>query len=381
MALTLGVLGRSRKPHEHRLPLHPRQLDRIAPELRGDMTFEAGYGERFGVGDGALATAGFGVARREEVIAGADVVVLPKPLEADLEQLRARQVLWGWPHCVQDPGLTQVAIDRRLTLVAWEAMNHWSDDGHFELHVFHQNNELAGFCSVGHALQLAGRTGHYGRALRAAVISFGATGRGAVRALGAAGVQDVTVLTQRDVAAVAAPFTSMRLVSFERDETDPAQARTVTRDGASRPLIEELAEHDIIVNCVLQDPEEPLTLATTDDLERLAPGTIVVDVSIDPGMGFGWARATSFAVPMITVGDRVHYYAVDHSPSLLWDSASWVIGEALLGHLETVAGGPESWEADPTIHRAIEIEDGVVRNPRILSFQNREAAFPHARRG
>jgi alanine dehydrogenase len=122
-----------------------------------------------------------------------------------------------------------------------------------------------------------------------------------------------------------------------------------------------------------------LTFATTEELARLAPGTIVIDVSVDPGMGFQWARSTSFAMPMITVGDRVNYYAVDHSPSLLWDSASWEIGQALLGHLATVAAGPAAWEADPTIRRAIEIQDGVVRNPRILSFQGREAEYPHAR--
>ena len=89
-------------------------------------------------------------------------------------------MLWGWPHCVQDEEMTQLAIDRRLTLIAWEAMNHWTEDGAFSLHVFHKNNELAGYCSVLHALQLMGTTGEYGRRLRAAVISFGATARGAV---------------------------------------------------------------------------------------------------------------------------------------------------------------------------------------------------------
>ena len=39
------------------------------------------------------------------------------------------QVLWGWPHCVQDREMTQLAIDRRLTLIAFEAMNHWTVDG------------------------------------------------------------------------------------------------------------------------------------------------------------------------------------------------------------------------------------------------------------
>ena len=73
--------------------------------------------------------------------------------------MRDGQVLWGWPHCVQDEEITQLSIDRRLTLIAFEAMNYWNADGSFSLHVFHKNNELAGYCSVLHALELIGTTG------------------------------------------------------------------------------------------------------------------------------------------------------------------------------------------------------------------------------
>ena len=377
MTLSLGVLGRSRKPHEQRVAIHPRQLERIPAELRAQMRLEGGYGERFGWDDAALEAAGVAVLPREDVIAASDVIVLPKPLAEDLETLREGQVLWGWPHCVQDVALTQAAIDRKLTLIAWEAMNYWSRKGAFEIHVFHKNNEIAGYASVSHALQLTGRTGAYGRPLRAAVISFGSTARGAVRALGALGVQDVTVLTQRDIAAVASPFASMRLVGFEGDEADGSRTRALTGED-SRPLVEELAEHDVIVNCVLQDTDRPLMFVSEDELAQLAPGTLVVDVSIDPGMGFDWARATTFAEPLVTVGDGVDYYAVDHSPSLLWDSASWEIGEAILNHLPTVMAGPQAWEVDDTIRRAIELQDGVVRNEKILSFQGRSAEYPHS---
>lgn len=41
--------------------------------------------------------------------------------------------------------------------------------------------------------------------------------------------------------------------------------------------------------------------------------------------------------------------------------------------------GPAEWDADATISNAIEIRDGVVMNPKILSFQHRAASFPHTR--
>jgi len=376
--LTLGVVATSRKTDERRLPIHPAHLERIDAGLRRSLFLEAGYGQRFSVSDEELARQVGGLWSREELLDRCDVVVLPKPLPSDLEALPERTVVWGWPHCVQDAAITQVAIDRRLTLIAWEAMNHWTRDGAFSVHVFHKNNELAGYCSVLHALQLAGTTGAYGRRLRAAVISFGATARGAVSALFAFGVHDVTVLTHRSVPAVAAPMAPARLVHYDRDPDHPSQTLVLGVSGR-RSVAELLADHDIVVNCVLQDTDHPLMFVTADELHLFAPGTLVVDVSCDEGMGFQWARPTSFADPIIAVGDRVGYYAVDHSPSHLWNSATWEISEALIPFVSTVMAGSAAWDADPTIRRAIEIRDGVVQNSKILTFQGRSTAYPHAR--
>jgi alanine dehydrogenase len=133
------------------------------------------------------------------------------------------------------------------------------------------------------------------------------------------------------------------------------------------------------VNCILQDTDDPLLFVANADLDRFQRGSLIVDVSCDEGMGFEWARPTSFAEPVFTVGAGVHYYAVDHSPSYLWNSATWEISEALIPHVGAVMSGPDGWEGSETIRRAIEIRDGVVQNPRILSFQNRAPDYPHPR--
>jgi len=343
------------------------------------MYLERGYGEFFGVPDAQLAPSVAGLRTREQLLAECDVVLLPKPQAEDLAQLREGQVLWGWPHCVQDEEITQLSIDRRLTLIAFEAMNYWAADGSFSLHVFHKNNELAGYCSVLHALELIGTTGEYGRRLRAAVISFGAAGRGAVTALNAHGVNDVDILTHRAVNEVASPIHSARIVRFEYDGGSPRRCHALF-EGSRVPLAEFLGRHDIVVNCVLQDTDAPLMFVTGDELGSFSPGSLIIDVSCYEGMGFSWARPTSFAQPMFTVGNNVHYYAVDHSPSHLWDSATWEISQALLPLLRPVLTGPRAWDANQTVRRSIEIRDGVIQNPRILSFQHRSADYPHTRR-
>ncbi|HEY8294321.1 MAG TPA: alanine dehydrogenase, partial [Micrococcaceae bacterium] len=216
-----------------------------------------------------------------------------------------------------------------------------------------------------------------GRKLSAVVIGFGATARGAVTALNAHGIHDVAVLTNRGVAAVGSPIHSVQIVQFDHDAAAPHLSHVITHRGRI-PLAPYLAEADIVVNCTLQDPNAPLMYLRTEDLGAFRPGSMIVDVSCDEGMGFDWARPTTFAAPTFEIGDHIMYYAVDHSPSYLWNSSSWEISEALLPFVGTVMAGPAAWDENETVRRAIEIRDGRIINPAILSFQRRSPDYPHA---
>lgn len=374
--LSLGVLSTSLKENEHRLPIHPLHIGQIPVELRSRMTFQTGYGIRFGMDDEELADLVGAVADRESVMGSTDIVLLPKVTAADVRDLSRGQVLWGWPHCVQDPIITQAAIDRGVTLIAWEAMHEWFEPELQGRHVFAKNNEIAGYSSVLQAMTLIGLSGEYGRPLRAAVIGSGNSARGAVTSLNALGVNDVTVMTQRHVTSVSPPISTAVLCQIEPLESQPGSTQ-VLQHGRKTPTAEFLGHFDIIANCVLQDTDAPLMFIDDAGIEALTPGTLIVDISCDEGMGFECARPTTFDDPMFTVGNGVHYYAVDHSPSYLWDSATWDISEALVPFLGTVMAGPEAWQADSTIKHAIEIQDGVVQNPKILSFQGRQPDHPH----
>ena len=89
--LVLGVLATSHKENERRLPIHPEHFGRIDAELRGRTVLEGGYGTQFGVSDATLAEQGARLLPREEVVAAADVVLLPKPTLDDVLSLRDGQ--------------------------------------------------------------------------------------------------------------------------------------------------------------------------------------------------------------------------------------------------------------------------------------------------
>lgn len=76
-----------------------------------------------------------------------------------------------------------------------------------------------------------------------------------------------------------------------------------------------------------------MNFVTEDESSSLKPGCLIVDVSCDEGMGFYFAKPTSFRDPMFRVR---------------------------------------------TVRRAVTIDAGVILNPAILSFQERQKEYPHA---
>ncbi|WP_353573028.1 N(5)-(carboxyethyl)ornithine synthase [Candidatus Albibeggiatoa sp. nov. BB20] len=373
--LTVGVIGKSFKENEKRVAIHPEHIELIPKKFRKQITFEEGYGERFGMDDEAIAKLKTGrVASRKEILNGFDCVVLPKPLATDLSDIREGAIVWGWPHCVQQKEITQVAIDKKLTLIAWEEMFTWNQTGNKTMHTFYKNNELAGYAGVNHAISLVGVVGNYGKPRKAVVLSFGSVSRGAVYALQGQGFSDITVYTSRKATNVSNQLPGIKYKQMKNDGS--GNLLSVGFDGNSRPFSEVLSDVQIIVNGTLQNTDRPKMFVSEQNERKLMKGTLIVDISCDEGMGFWCAKPTSFEHPMFEASGK-YYYAVDHSPSFYWNSASWEISKALLPFIPKVIEGPNMWKENKTISNSIEIFNGVIQNPKILSFQNREEEYPH----
>lgn len=374
--MRVGMLRTSLKENELRVPIYPEHLPRFPEALRSRMVFERGYGTRFGFTDEYFQRNGAAVGLREDVFADCELLVLPKPMPEDLQRMVPGQVLFGWLHCVQQQAITQAAIDRRLTLIAWEAMHHWSAFGEKSFHIFYKNNEIAGYAAVLHCLQLLGIDGHYGPRRKVVVLSYGSVSRGAIYALQGRGFNNIHVFTQRPPHLVADQNPDVYHGHYFRGPGGCLMSQKA--DGSERPLIDELSEADVICNGVLQNTNDPLMFVSDSGVSRLRPRSLIIDISCDSGMGFAFARPTSFEDPTFEVGDGITYYSVDHTPTYLWNAASREISKVMLAYLDTVAGGTAAWDADPTVRRAIEIRKGVIQNPDILHFQRRDPDYPHA---
>jgi N5-(carboxyethyl)ornithine synthase len=374
-SLTVGVIRTSLKENEKRVVIHPAHLDMIPEEVRRQLMFETGYGMPFGMKDDVLRVKCRGLASRSALVDSCDIVLLFKPMQSDFEAVKEGGILWGCPHFVQQRCFTQIAVNRRLTVIAIESMDIWGPKGERIMHAFQKISELGGYAGVLDALRTRGIDGRYGPPRKCLVFGFGSAGRGAVHALQGLGFQGVRVFTFRspNVVANQIPGVIYQQVKGDRD----GHMIVLKADGSYSRVILELAEADIIVNAMLQDPDEPKMIIAADELHySMKPGVLIVDASCDEGMGFPFARPTTFEQPILALGNAF-YYAVDHTPSYLWDSASWEISKCFIHYLPVVVKGEESWNRNQTVKKAIEIRNGVIQNPKILSYQRREKKYPH----
>ncbi|MBX2841435.1 MAG: N(5)-(carboxyethyl)ornithine synthase [Flammeovirgaceae bacterium] len=374
---TLGVIGTSKKEDERRLPIHPDHLLRLPLEVRNKLVFEKGYGEPFQISDEEMESQTGGIATRSELLSEIGSVVIAKPVLSDLQELKEGGILWGYPHCAQQKEITQCAIDRKLTLIAFEDMFVWSPSGIRGRHTFYKNNEMAGYCAILHAMQLRGIDGHYGNQRKVIIFSFGAVSRGAIYALKAHGFRDITICIQRPDHEVREEVLDVHYVRIKKGKEGQARMLAVEHDGSERPLSELINESEVIVNGTFQDPNDPIDFVKVSEKSCLRKGTLIIDVSCDEGMGFYFAKPTTFKNPMFAV-EGVDYYAVDHTPSFLWESATRSISAALIVHIEEVLEGREAWMNYNTIKEAINVDHGIVQKNEILNFQNRALSYPHS---
>ena len=372
----IGVIGTSMKEDERRVPIHPDHLDRLPKSIRQKLTFEKGYGLPFNISDDELAHQTGGVSSRASILSDIGTVIIAKPVVSDLKALKEGGILWGYPHCAQQEEMTQVAIDRKLTLIAFEDMFVWKPNGEMGRHTFYKNNEMAGYSAVIHALQLKGIDGHYGNQRKVIIFSFGAVSRGAIYALKAHGFRDITICIQRPDHEVREEILDVEYVRIAKGGKNEPRLKLVKHDGSERPLMDLISSADIIINGTYQNTDDPIDFVIEGEQRSLKAGALIIDVSCDEGMGFYFAKPTTFKHPMFKVGS-IDYYAVDHTPSYFWESASRSISAALIVHLPAVLAGKKSWLNNATISNAINILDGIVVKEAILRFQDREKEYPH----
>jgi len=354
---TIGVFWSSTKPSEKRIPIHFYHLEKLEESQFKNLWFEEGYPdlEKLGIKTNEKS--------RKELLGFCDILVIPKPSIIDIQSIKEGAILFGWMHLIQNIELTSEIIQKKATVISWE--NMFYDDTSKKIHVFERNNRLAGYAGLSHFMSLIGRLpGLYGETMSVAIIGYGNTAKGAIDYLVGNGVERIDIFSRRFLLNTTINNVEIEFKLYRQDGND-----ALYNDES---ISKELDRYDLIVNCSLQDPINPIVYIRECEITRKK---LIVDISADQGMGFDFAVPTSFIDPIIT-SEKYTYYSVDHTPNHYYWAASFEISKSLFPYLSYMLDN-DDFSSNLVIKNAMEIQKGNVLNPNILRFQSRETNYPH----
>ncbi len=316
---TIGFLL-SHKVQEKRIALLPRDLLNV---VHADhVCLEKGYGSSLRIDDGEYENFGAAVAERDEVLK-CDILVDVKLGDCDfLGEIEAGKTLVGWAHAVQKVDFTSRCVEDSHTVIAWEKIYV---DGRY---LFYRNREVAGEAGVLQAFTLLGKMPYE---CNVAILGNGQTAKGALRILHGLGAR-VDVYGRK----------------YEKLFT------------------KKMYGYDVIVNCIYWDTSRTDHIIYKEDLKKFRPGTMIIDISCDPGMEIETARATTISDPIYEI-DGVIHYEVDNTPAMF----PYTVSNILSRNFSTYIDGILKDEYAPEIKDAIVIDKGKILDEEVIEFRNR----------
>lgn len=323
---TMGLLI-SHKNGERRRALLPQQVKEL--KNPGQLFFETGYGESVGVQDQEYIDAGANIAPREDVLK-CDIITDVKLGDADyLDTLEDNKILFGWAHAVQGIDFTSKVLNHNHTIVAWEEIY---EDGRY---IFYRNREVAGEAAIMHAFRYCGKMPYDAKV---AILGNGQTAKGALRILHGLGAE-VDVFPRK----------------FEK------------------LFIKKMYDYDVLVNCVMWDTSRTDRIIYKEDIKKMKPGTMIIDVSCDPHLEIETSHPTTIDDPVYTI-DGVIHYAVDNTPAMYPITVTKVLSQGLVKYVDILIED-EIQQYPDNLKKATQIIDGHIVDDRITDFRTKRNIF------
>ncbi|MEM9588781.1 MAG: alanine dehydrogenase [Planctomycetota bacterium] len=353
--MIVGV-PREVKSDEYRVALLPVAVEELVS--RGHRVLvECGAGLGSGLADHEyLRTGAEMVTSGTEVFARADLVVKVKePQPDEYESVRRGQLVFTYFHFAASRPLTDAMLASGATCLAYETLR----DEEGRLPLLTPMSEVAGRMSIqegakylekpqmGRGILLGGVPGV--APAHITILGGGVVGANAARI--AAGFQ-------ADVAILDVSLDRLRYL----DDVMPANVNTLYSDRHN--ILEQLQRADLVIGSVLIPGAKAPCLVRRDDLKRMKPGSVVIDVAVDQGGCIESSRPTTHAEPTYVIDEVVHY-CVANMPGAVGRTSTFALCNATMPWVIRIAelGRDGVLTSETPIRHAINVHQGKVVHP------------------
>ena len=363
LSTAIGV-PREVKDHEYRVGVTPAGVE-VLKAAGHSVKVQTHAGARAGFSDDEYKAAGAEIVADARAVYAADLIVKVKELQrGEFPLLRPGQVLFCYHHFAPAPELLQAMLDAGVSCVSYETVT--SGDGSLPLLV--PMSQIAGrlapqvgawalqMANGGSGVLLGGVPGV--AAARVAIVGGGTVGQGAARV--AIGMGAEVTLLDRSASLLA------RL-----EEVFGARLKTLV--SSRQALQQTIAESDLVIGAVLLPGKLAPKLIRREDLGRMRPGSVLVDVAIDQGGISETSRATSHSTPLYLEEGVVHY-CVPNMPSAVARTATLALTQATLPFALDLAnlGLEAASRSDPRLAPGLQVHAGRVTHSDLAQDTGRD---------
>jgi alanine dehydrogenase len=343
------------KTDEYRVAMIPVGVEELT-RAGHKVIIQSGAGLGSGIHDDQYAMHGADIVlSAEEVWKRADLIVKVKePLPQEWPLLRPGQTVFTYFHFAADEKLTREVIASGITAIAYETIK----DAKGALPLLTPMSEVAGRMSIqegakflerpmeGRGILLGGVPG----VLPANVVILGGGIVGANAAKVAAGLgANVTILD----------------VNLDRlrylDDVMPRNVTTLYSDRHN--ILDGLSRADLLIGAVLIPGARAPYLVRHEDLKRMPPRAVIIDVAIDQGGCVETSKPTTHSKPTYIVDDVVHY-CVTNMPGAVGRTSTYALTNVTLPYVLQLAkkGFDRAMAETPGLAQGVNVRAGKVTN-------------------
>lgn len=343
------------KPKEGRVALVPPAAGEIV-RAGHEVLLQSGAGEAAGYGDEEYRKIGVRVVPDAESLYGAAQMVLKvkEPLEPEWRLLRPDHLLFSYLHLAADPNLARALRDIGLTAVAFETVEA---RGHLPL--LAPMSDIAGRIAV-HVGATLLHSHQGGRGVLLGGLASSERGRVAVLGAGVAG---------GSAAAVAAAL-GAQVTVFARHRESLERMHALGPNVTALPSYAELLERavldaDLLIGAVLIPGARAPKLVTADQVRRMKPGSVIIDISVDQGGCIETTRPTTYEAPTY-IYERVVHFGVTNMPGAVPRTSSQALSTALTPFVLRLASvGAGGVADDPLLASGLNVAGGRIVHPAV----------------
>jgi len=289
----------------------------------------------------------------DDVWATGDLILKVKePVEPEYHRMREGQTLFTYLHLAADKPLTEELTKRKVTGIAYETVELPDRS----LPLLAPMSEVAGRLAPqvgahtlmraqgGRGVLMGGVSGVY--AAKVVVIGAGVSGMNAAAI--ALGMQAEVLLLDRDIAKLR-----------HADAIYQGHCQTVASN--TYEIERAISDADLVIGAVLVPGAKAPKLVTNEQVSRMKPGSVLVDISIDQGGCFEDSRPTTHADPTYEVHNSV-FYCVANMPGAVPHTSTYALTNVTLPYAVELAnqGWRDALRGSRPLGLGLNTYDGAV---------------------